>query len=148
MNRILISAVCVGALVCTGVQAAPLEDCGDLNRVTLVPDPIAENSRSFLSGKVRVTTVDTGGEPVCCSAHALIEVVNEEGAGECFILSGYVWVYSDRAVLIEAEGKTQHLFVPVQYYPHGEGAPNYNIEMIHLEVEFEPPAVRRVEQVP
>ena len=146
MKRILISAACL-ALVCQGARAASIGDCGDLNDITLIPEPIADHSRSFLSGNVRVTTVDTGGEPVCCSAHALIEVVNEDGWKACFRLSmtddqGYAWVYADRAVLLEQDEKKVYLFVPVEHYAHAGGTADFDVEMIELEIGLQPPAVQ------
>lgn len=56
-------------------QAQVVQDCRDADRIASpanIAEPWAEQSRTFADGAIRIALIDTGGEPVCCSAHLLV----------------------------------------------------------------------------
>lgn len=57
-----------------------------------IAEPWAEQSRTYANGAIRVALLDTGGEPVCCSAHLLVLAPSAPGDGpvhrQCFVVSG------------------------------------------------------------
>lgn len=136
------------AVACTSADAAVIYECDDpkdsqdYSDIIYIPDPIADNTQSFAANTLRVTTVDTFGEPVCCSAHAIIEVVHDNGQSRtCFRLSsngqdGFQWVYAKDAIAVDAPGKEeQYLFVPVRHYDGG-GTGDEKVELLRLLISF------------
>ena len=75
---------------------ASIEICGGPDSVANVTYPWNEATRIFANDKIRIVTVDTGGEPACCSAHLVIlapDSNNELGDWQCKILSdGGQWM--------------------------------------------------------
>ena len=71
--------------------AASLMQCdGPATRLGNVLEPWSEASRTFANGKIRIVGLDTGGEPVCCSAHLAIlapDPKDELGFRQCKTLS-------------------------------------------------------------
>jgi hypothetical protein len=54
-------------------QAVTVRDCdGTTDSARNIVEPWVKNTKQFYNGNVRVTHLDTGGEPVCCSAHLLV----------------------------------------------------------------------------
>jgi len=53
-------------------QAQSISDCDWVGNPANIAEPWEVNSRTFANGAIRVALLDTGGEPVCCSAHLLI----------------------------------------------------------------------------
>jgi hypothetical protein len=52
--------------------AAEVRDCYWAASAQALAAPWEKNTRQFYRGEVRVALIDTGGEPVCCSAQLLI----------------------------------------------------------------------------
>jgi hypothetical protein len=53
--------------------AVTVRDCdGITDSAANIVEPWEASARSFYQGRVRVASLDTGGEPACCSAHLLI----------------------------------------------------------------------------
>jgi hypothetical protein len=51
-------------------NAVTVRDCdGTTDRVSNIAEPWAQNTKQFYNNLVRITVLDTGGEPVCCSTH-------------------------------------------------------------------------------
>lgn len=83
-------------------------------------------SRQFAQGGIRVSVVDTEGEPVCCSSHLMIQV--KAGSGKaCFLVSqkagnreefatGWVKVELEKLSANYDPAKGLHLSVPVYLY--------------------------------
>lgn len=91
MKISLIAAAAAFALA-TQAQAVTVRDCdGSVDRVVNIAEPWSENTRQFYNKQVRVTLVDTGGEPVCCSAHLVVTFPSagqdEPVYSECKIVS-------------------------------------------------------------
>ena len=84
-------------------------------------------TKKFANGKILVTSVDTDGEPVCCSHHMMIQVKTPQGL-ICFLVSqkmgdgkdvyptGYAQIDFDQLNASYEEGKGLHLKVPVYTY--------------------------------
>ena len=53
-------------------EAQSITECDWVANPANIAEPWEANSRSFANGAIRVALLDTGGEPVCCSAHLLI----------------------------------------------------------------------------
>ena len=62
--------------------AVEVRECDWAAQAPSIAEPWEKNTKSFYQGQVRVVLIDTGGEPVCCSAQLLILIPdNSEGAG-------------------------------------------------------------------
>lgn len=62
--------------------AAEVRDCDWAASVQTLAEPWERYARRFYRGEVRVALIDTGGEPVCCSAQLLILIPdNREPTG-------------------------------------------------------------------
>ena len=62
--------------------AVEVRDCDWAASVQTLVEPWGNNTKSFYGGQVRLALIDTGGEPVCCSAQLLVLIPdNSEGAG-------------------------------------------------------------------
>ncbi|SHJ47889.1 hypothetical protein SAMN04488012_11031 [Palleronia salina] len=100
------------ALIALGLALSPatpgvaqgLRDCDtfEANARNLV-FPVDANTRSFANGAVRFITLDTGGEPACCSAHLMVLLPDpEEPFDICRLIShrdslGFTGLSLDRA---------------------------------------------------
>jgi hypothetical protein len=75
------------AALAFSLAAAPalgleVRECDWAASVQTIAEPWEKNTKSFYRGQVRVALIDTGGEPVCCSAQLLILIPDRaEGAG-------------------------------------------------------------------
>jgi hypothetical protein len=83
--------------------------------------------KEYAQGAIRVFAVDTYGEPVCCSAHLIVYVPEQEGPGAaCFHVSadsdnddarrGFSSVNLGAAKARYEPGEGLTLTVPVEYY--------------------------------
>ena len=57
---------------CAPAFAVQVRECDETAHAQSIMEPWEKNTKSFYNGQVRVALMDTGGEPVCCSAHLLI----------------------------------------------------------------------------
>lgn len=72
------------ALLASPAAAAEVGPCGGLNRI----DMLVGQVKSFAEGRIRVASIDTGGEAVCCAAHLLVFIPGSEpGVTQCFAVS-------------------------------------------------------------
>lgn len=76
---ILILAV---AALPTLAQAQVVTECDWVANPANIMEPWEQNSRTFANGNIRVALLDTGGEPVCCSAHLLVLSPSGDGSDE------------------------------------------------------------------
>lgn len=69
-----------------------VSDCDWIANPANIAEPWAEQSQTYASGAIRVALLDTGGEPVCCSAHLLVLAPSSPAEGpvyrQCFVVSG------------------------------------------------------------
>lgn len=63
-------------------SAQVVTKCDWIGTAANIPEPWDENTRTFANGNIRVALVDTGGEPVCCSAHLMVLSPSGSGADE------------------------------------------------------------------
>ena len=130
-------------------QQAALHDCAPLNTVDLLvgkrsfPDA-DEREKELTPISIEVAVVDTGGEPVCCSMHALIYVSLDDYPGEqfCYRLSeagregrsawssGFVHVPL-AGVLYQGGNKRSYLYIPVRRY--GVEPPMYRFQRVVID---------------
>jgi hypothetical protein len=66
-------------------EAAEVGPCNQLDAISI----LVGQTRSFSGGKIRIAHVDTDGEPVCCSSHLLVFVIDPspEVGIRCFAVS-------------------------------------------------------------
>ena len=62
--------------------AQVVTECDWLGNAANIAEPWEVNSRSFANGNIRIAALDTGGEPVCCSAHLLVLSPSGDGSSE------------------------------------------------------------------
>jgi hypothetical protein len=97
--------------------------------------PWEKNTRLFSNGAIRVTLMDTGGEPVCCSQHLLVLY---PGGGEpdsgmdeydnCSLInpadkSGFVMVHFDKLAATYDAKKGLLVTFPYELYNDGNPSP-------------------------
>lgn len=68
----LCALVALVAAVPLSAPAQVVADCDWIASPANIAEPWDQNSRTYANGAIRVALLDTGGEPVCCSAHLLI----------------------------------------------------------------------------
>ena len=72
-------ALCLAALPLAG-GAQVVTDCDWVANPANIAEPWDLHSRTYANGAIRIALLDTGGEPVCCSAHLLI--LSPSGSGQ------------------------------------------------------------------
>ena len=74
MDKTLAAAALLGATILgSPALAATVRDCdGNTESAFNIIEPWEASARTFYQGRVRVASLDTGGEPACCSAHLLV----------------------------------------------------------------------------
>ena len=106
---------------------AEIVDCSGLESVRNVVLPLADGTRTFANGKIRIWHIDTGGEPACCSSHLAIIAPHPEdelGYQQCVRLSdggslGFQWLSVKNIQASYDAGKGLLLNVPVERYING-----------------------------
>lgn len=80
------------AVVAGGAAGQVVAECDWIASPAHIAEPWADNTRSYANGAIRVARLDTGGEPVCCSAHLLVLAPSSPAEGpvyrQCFVVSG------------------------------------------------------------
>jgi len=91
----LMTALSLCLFTTTAFAEASIETCEGPSSIAHVTYPWEEATRTFANEKIRLVTVDTGGEPACCSGHLVIlapDPRDELGNQQCKILSdGQTW---------------------------------------------------------
>ena len=90
MKKLLIAAALAASAA--HANAVTVRECdGTTDRVANIAEPWAQNTKQFYNNLVRVTLLDTGGEPVCCSMHLVVTFPaggqDEPVYSECRIVS-------------------------------------------------------------
>lgn len=131
MKKPIVATLLYLSAISTSQQAfadASIETCEGPSSVANVTYPWNEATRTFANERIRIVTVDTGGEPVCCSAHLVIlapDPNNELGDWQCKILSDggqwrgfqFVDIKGVKSSYIASKGLL--LSVPVERYIDG-----------------------------
>jgi hypothetical protein len=72
MLKTSLTAVAALALAASA-NAVTVRDCdGTTDSARNISEPWEKNTRQYYNKLVRVTVLDTGGEPVCCSSHLMV----------------------------------------------------------------------------
>ena len=80
--RVAFASAVVLTLTAGPALAVEVRDCDWAASVQMIAEPWEANTKNFYQGQVRLALIDTGGEPVCCSAQLLVLIPdNSEGAG-------------------------------------------------------------------
>ncbi|SFT88425.1 hypothetical protein [Sedimentitalea nanhaiensis] len=86
MRRAVVAALVAGLAVASA-QAERLEQCAtsqiDLSRM----GEMLVAGRSFANNAIQIGVLDTGGEPACCSRHAVIILPQPDNGDACYLLS-------------------------------------------------------------
>ncbi len=67
-----LSAAMAMGLAGSVAQAQVITDCSRVADPAHIMEPWSRFSRTFANGNIRITLLDTFGEPTCCAAHLLI----------------------------------------------------------------------------
>ena len=86
MNRL--AAAALAALVPATGNAQMISECSWVTSARNIVEPWEENTRTFAKGAIRVTRLDTGGEPACCSQYLMLTMPHPEGGQACYMISG------------------------------------------------------------
>ncbi len=127
-----------------------VSDCGHWDALSTIPEPFHENTATFANGKIRVTNSGTG-EPVCCGFTALITIADDtQPDRQCFALTsngekGFMATFAQNATYVELESETL-LFVPVHLDPAATGAKGYEINLIKVTIDLDPPSASVVHE--
>jgi hypothetical protein len=71
MKIVLTAAAALALAACA--QAVTVRDCdGTTDSARNIVEPWERSTRQYYDKLVRVTHLDTGGEPVCCSSHLMV----------------------------------------------------------------------------
>ena len=82
MKTILSALALALAALPLGAGAQVITDCDWVANPANIAEPWEANSRTYANGAIRIALLDTGGEPVCCSAHLLILAPSGSGQEE------------------------------------------------------------------
>lgn len=101
--------------------------------------PPAETTASYADGTVRLITLDTAGEPACCSYHLMVLYPSADGSYlECGLVSsspdlGWYTVLVNQAQVLREDGEAVSLLVPTEGNVDGEvipGAVRIDVDLI------------------
>ena len=132
MPRPIAALLCLSLALPLPAAAQVVSDCDWVANPANILEPWDAHTRTYANGAIRVAALDTGGEPVCCSAHLL--VLSPSGAGtdepvyrQCRVVSAQpgMGFYSLDIAGIEARydpAKGLMLSVPVGHWHSGMDA--------------------------
>lgn len=127
-------------LFSTAPIAQTLGECDWRSSLRNIGEPWEDYTRTFASGAIRITATDTGGEPVCCSQHLVIQAPHPEWFDSCAVLSGnqdlgFLDVYFEDITASYDPAKGLLLAVPVGYYdPENEYTDPDLFETIYVRI--------------
>ncbi|OYW41717.1 MAG: hypothetical protein B7Z38_07065 [Rhodobacterales bacterium 12-64-8] len=91
--------------------------------------PPAETTAEYADGAVRLITLDTAGEPACCSYHLMVLYPSSDGSYlECSLVSstvdyGYYSIFVNQAQVLRDDAEAVSLMVPTEGNVDGEVIP-------------------------
>lgn len=129
-----ISLIAAAALtVAAQAQAITVRECdGDTDSARNIAEPWEKNTRQFYNKLVRMTLLDTGGEPVCCSMHLMIMYPSagqdEPVYSECRLVgtsegAGFMWI--DFAKLAAKYDPKTGLTITFPYATYNDSGDNH-----------------------
>ncbi|MBL9053739.1 MAG: hypothetical protein JNN02_08410 [Tabrizicola sp.] len=130
LRSIAVSAT-VFFLAVAQATAATLRTCdSDQTNAAFVVFPVAENTAEYADGLVRPVSLDTAGEPACCSFHLMVLDPSADGSYlECDLISmspdaGFYSVFLNQATVVreDADGLSP-LVVPAEGNVDGTPVP-------------------------
>ena len=92
--------------------------------------PPAETTAEYSEGSVRLITLDTGGDPACCSYHLMVLYPSVEGTYfECGLVSastdlGWYSIFVNQAKVLRDDAEGLSLIVPTEGNVEGEVIPS------------------------
>lgn len=130
--RLAVAAALMGLSLASPAFAINVHECGenDPTSAMAIAMPWEKNTRVFYNGQVRVTLMDTGGEPVCCSMHLMILLpVHQDGMDDtssCFMADndgGVGFVGIDFAHIATRYDAGKGLLISFPYDVYNDGKP-------------------------
>ncbi|MFP7569760.1 hypothetical protein [Marivita sp. S2033] len=116
--------LCAGVATSATPQVVRSCDTFEANARNLM-FPVEQNTRSFANGDIRLIALDTGGEPVCCSAHLMVLFpAPEDPGGLCALISndgslGWAGILLEKATALYDPAIGLTVSVPVIEYIDG-----------------------------
>ncbi|MFM7443544.1 MAG: hypothetical protein ACKO2N_06485 [Tabrizicola sp.] len=130
MLKSLSMAASVLSLSLVPAMAASVRGCDTWETsAAFVVFPVAENSAEYLGGSVRLITLDTAGEPACCSFHLMVLYLSPEGSySECALISdqgttGHYSIFVNRATVLKEDDSGVSLVIPTEGNVEGNVIP-------------------------
>lgn len=68
-------------------HAQAVNECNWIASSEYIVQPQSQNVREFANGNVRVTHIDTDGEPACCSSFIMVTIEKSEQGRVCRLIS-------------------------------------------------------------
>jgi hypothetical protein len=124
-----LAAILSGSVTPALAQAVNSCDSYIANAAFLVFPP-AETTASYAEGTVRLITLDTAGEPACCSRHLMVLYPSADGSYlECGLVSsspdlGWYSVFVNQAQVLREDGEAVSLLIPTEGNIDGQVIPS------------------------
>jgi hypothetical protein len=121
MTPKLLATLAALALPVTPALAQAVNSCDSyIANAAFLVFPPAETTASYADGTVRLITLDTAGEPACCSYHLMVLYPSVDGSYlECSLVSasqdlGWYTVYVNQTQVLREDGEGVSLLVPTE----------------------------------
>jgi hypothetical protein len=140
-----ISLIAAAALALSAqANAVTVRDCdGTTDSARNIVEPWEQSSRQYYNKLVRITHLDTGGEPVCCSSHLLITYPSagqdEPVYAECKLVSmneGSGFLSIDFAKLAAKYDPKTGLTITFPYTTYNDSSDNHPKGMAKLRLDL------------
>lgn len=135
--------VTLSALLSTALSPAlaqAVNSCDSyISNAAFLAFPPAETTASYADGMVRLITLDTAGEPACCSYHLMVLYPSADGSYlECGLVSstadlGWYSIFVNQAQVLREDGEAVSLLVPTEGNVEGEvipGAVRIDVDLV------------------
>jgi hypothetical protein len=120
LKSLAVSAALLSVTIAPAM-AASLRGCDSYEtNAAFLAFPAAENTAEYSDGRVRLITLDTAGEPACCSFHLMVLYPSADGSfSECALISsgtdmGYYSIFVAQATVVRDDDTGLSLVVPTE----------------------------------
>lgn len=127
----LASALAILSASVTPALAQVVNSCDSyISNAAFVVFPPAETTAEYAGGQVRLITLDTAGEPACCSYHLMVLYPSVDGTYfECGLVGsgtdlGWYSIYVNQAQVLRDDEGGVSLVVPTEGNVDGEVVPS------------------------
>jgi hypothetical protein len=130
MLKTLATAAALLPLAAMPALAASVRGCDTWEAsAAFVVFPAADNTAEYAGGLVRLITLDTAGEPACCSFHLMVLYPSADGSySECALISaadttGHYSIFVNRAKVTKDDAEGVSLVIPTEGNVDGNAVP-------------------------